>query len=174
MTAQIRGMTQAACNANDGISLAQTAEGNLNEINNNLQRIRELAVQAANDVNGTSDRTSIQKEIEARLKEIDRVAASAKFNETSLLSSTTGALNIQVGANDSANDVIVINTVDATTSGLIAGGSGAISVSGFASATGSIGLIDDALVKVDTARSELGVIQNRLESTVSNLNNTIT
>src|SRR5690606_36960475 len=148
MTAQIRGMTQAARNANDGISLAQTAEGNLNEINNNLQRIRELAVQAANDVNGTSDRTSIQKEIEARLKEIDRVAASAKFNETSLLSSTTGALNTQVGANDSASDVIVVNTVDATTSDLIAGGSGAISVTRFASATGSIGLIDDALVKV--------------------------
>src|SRR5690554_5017272 len=74
MTAQIKGMTQAARNANDGISLAQTAEGNLNEINNNLQRIRELAVQAANDTNSPEDRASIQTEIDQRVEEIDRIA----------------------------------------------------------------------------------------------------
>ncbi|MBN3194021.1 flagellin FliC, partial [Pectobacterium versatile] len=74
MTAQVKGLTQAARNANDGISLTQTAEGNLNEINNNLQRVRELAVQAASDTNGSTDRTSIYTEMKQRLDEIDRVA----------------------------------------------------------------------------------------------------
>jgi flagellin len=194
MTAQVRGMTQAARNANDGISLAQTAEGNLNEINNNLQRIRELAVQAANDVNGTSDRQSIQDEIAARLSEIDRVANGAKFNETKLLSAS-GTLSIQVGANTTANDVINIKTFNATvtsggllagvtTSGSAASGAGfssssAITVTGTGSgavenAQKTINTVDKMLENVDKARSELGVIQNRLESTVANLNNTIT
>ncbi|GAA0226184.1 flagellin FliC [Castellaniella daejeonensis] len=194
MTAQVRGMTQAARNANDGISLAQTAEGNLNEINNNLQRIRELAVQAANDVNGTSDRQSIQDEIAARLSEIDRVANGAKFNETKLLSAS-GTLSIQVGANTTANDVINIKTFNATvtsgglldgvtTTGSAASGAGfnassAITVTGTGSgavenAQKTINTVDKMLENVDKARSELGVIQNRLESTVANLNNTIT
>ena len=203
MTAQIRGMTQAARNANDGISLAQTAEGNLNEINNNLQRIRELAVQAATDVNGTSDRGSIQAEIDARLKEIDRIANGAKFNETQLLNAS-GNLTIQVGANTTTNDVISIKTFNATVasggllSGVVTGAtaSGAGGTAGFTSAatitvTGTTGgynvsgsatdnaqktinTVDRMLKNVDNARSELGVIQNRLESTVSNLNNTIT
>ncbi|MDS1141179.1 flagellin [Pusillimonas sp. SM2304] len=173
MTAQVRGLTQAARNANDGISLAQTAEGNLNEINNNLQRIRELAVQAANDTNQTTDRQSIQDEIDARLEEIDRIAGGAEFNGTKLLNAS-GTLSIQVGANATSNDVIEISTVDATVATLISGGAAAISVSGFANATAAIGLIDTALQTVDAARSDLGVIQNRFESTISNLNNTIT
>lgn len=203
MTAQIKGMTQAARNANDGISLAQTAEGNLNEINNNLQRIRELAVQAATDVNGTSDRGSIQAEIDARLKEIDRIANGAKFNETQLLNAS-GNLTIQVGANTTINDVISIKTFNATVAsggllnGVVTGttASGASGTAGFTSAatitvTGTTGgydvagsatdnaqktinTVDQMLKNVDNARSELGVIQNRLESTVSNLNNTIT
>ena len=172
MTAQIRGMTQAARNANDGISLAQTAEGNLNEINNNLQRIRELAVQAANDVNGTADRTSINDEINARLEEIDRVAKGAKFNETSLLSAT-GSINLQVGANTTANDSITIKTTNATLSGLsLATGTTLVSTSGNAQTL--IDNIDTAMNTVDKARSDLGTYQNRLESTVANLNNTIT
>ncbi|MGX5660658.1 flagellin N-terminal helical domain-containing protein [Castellaniella ginsengisoli] len=172
MTAQIRGMTQAARNANDGISLAQTAEGNLNEINNNLQRIRELAVQAANDVNGTADRTSINDEINARLEEIDRVAKGAKFNETSLLSAT-GSINLQVGANTTANDSITIKTTDATLSGLsLATGTTLVATSGDAQTL--IDNIDTAMNTVDKARSDLGTYQNRLESTVANLNNTIT
>ncbi|MGB6008053.1 flagellin [Castellaniella sp.] len=174
MTAQIRGMTQAARNANDGISLAQTAEGNLNEINNNLQRIRELATQAANDVNGSTDRTSIQNEINARLDEIDRVAKGAKFNGTSLLSGVA-TINLQIGSNTDSTDSIQIKTTDATLSGLsLTKGSAGTTVSGFAAAQATIKAMDDALVKVDNARSDLGVYQNRLESTVSNLNNTIT
>ncbi|GAA0772672.1 flagellin [Castellaniella ginsengisoli] len=197
MTAQIKGMTQAARNANDGISLAQTAEGNLNEINNNLQRIRELAVQAANDVNGTTDRQSIQDEISARLQEIDRVANGAKFNGTDLLKAS-GTLTIQVGSNTTSNDVIEIKTFNATvaaggllsgvTTGATGGGfdtSGAITVTGTTGGSGTSGsavnnahkvinTVDKMLENVDKARSELGVVQNRLTSTVNNLNNTIT
>ena len=176
MTAQVRGLTQAARNANDGISLTQTAEGNLNEINNNLQRIRELAVQAANDSNNESDRGSIQTEIQQRLDEINRIAGSASFNGTQLLdgSLSGSGLNFQVGANTTDNDTIVISTsalIDATGSGLSIDG---LDVgTSTASAQSVIDAIDSALQLVDTARSNLGAIQNRFESTISNLNNTI-
>lgn len=183
MTAQVRGMTQAARNANDGISLAQTAEGNLNEINNNLQRIRELAVQASNDPNQDSDRTSIGEEIKARLEEIDRIAGAAEFNGTKLLNSGTKDIQIQVGANTSSNDVIKISSsslINATASKLVSTVTGAASASkasqlvkDHAAAKGLITAIDSALSKVDSARSNLGALQNRFESTISNLNNTI-
>ncbi|HKM98377.1 MAG TPA: flagellin FliC, partial [Buttiauxella sp.] len=107
MTAQVKGMTQASRNANDGISLVQTAEGNLNEINTNLQRIRELGVQAANDTNGSTDLASINTEITQRLSEIDRIAGGANFNGKKLLDgSVSTALKIQVGAGVSSNDTI--------------------------------------------------------------------
>ncbi|MEQ9769995.1 flagellin [Pectobacterium jejuense] len=193
MTAQVKGLTQAARNANDGISLTQTAEGNLNEINNNLQRVRELAVQAASDTNGSTDRTSIYTEMKQRLDEIDRVAKSASFNGTNLLDGTaSGGINIQVGANTGANEVITIDSgalVDAsTTSGLssgvstavdaISGGTGAASGSGAIGGSGGlaqqiVNAVDTALKAVDTARSNLGAIQNRFESTITNVNNTI-
>jgi len=174
MTAQIRGMTQAARNANDGISLAQTAEGNLNEINSNLQRIRELAVQAANDVNGSEDRGSIASEINSRLEEIDRIAKGAKFNETQLLSATV-KIHLQVGANTTANDSIEITTTDATLGGLgLATGATGTLVSSSGAARDLIDDVDEAIKRVDNARSDLGVYQNRLESTVANLNNSIT
>ncbi|KML67846.1 flagellin [Pectobacterium peruviense] len=189
MTAQVKGLTQAARNANDGISLTQTAEGNLNEINNNLQRVRELAVQAASDTNGSTDRTSIYTEMKQRLDEIDRVAGAASFNGTSLLDGTaSGGINIQVGANTGANEVITIDSgalVNATTtsgaglaSGVstavaaISGGTGTIGGSGGLAAT-IISSVDTALKAVDTARSNLGAIQNRFESTITNVNNTI-
>ncbi|PKX81441.1 flagellin [Pectobacterium peruviense] len=193
MTAQVKGLTQAARNANDGISLTQTAEGNLNEINNNLQRVRELAVQAASDTNGSTDRTSIYTEMKQRLDEIDRVAKSASFNGTNLLDGTaSGGINIQVGANTGANEVITIDSgalVNAsTTSGLssgvstavdtISGGTGAASGSGAIGGSGGlaqqiVSAVDTALKAVDTARSNLGAIQNRFESTITNVNNTI-
>ena len=101
-TGQIRGLTQATRNANDGISIAQTTEGSLNEINNNLQRIRELAVQAYNGTNSADDLTSINAEIKQRLDEIDRVAEKTEFNGTKVLDgSTSGSgIDIQVGARD--------------------------------------------------------------------------
>lgn len=107
MTAQITGLAQAQRNANDGISIAQTAEGSLNQINDNLQRIRELSVQAANDTNSGSDLQSIQEEINQRLKEIDRISRETDFNGVRVLSEEAATLNIQVGAND--NQVIEVN-----------------------------------------------------------------
>ncbi|MDX6915391.1 flagellin [Pectobacterium carotovorum] len=187
MTAQIKGMTQAARNANDGISMTQTAESNLSEINNNLQRIRELATQAANDPNGKTDRDSIVKEMTQRIDEINRVAQSASFNGTKLLDGSASAgIIIQVGANTGTTETITIDSaalINATT-----GGSGSMSdvaakiTSLGAVATGSsansaaqalITSLDTALSAVDTARSNLGAIQNRFTSTITNLNNSI-
>ncbi len=111
MNSQIKGMTQAARNANDGISMIQTAEGNLNEINTNLQRIRELSVQAANGTNQDTDMTSINTEINQRLSEIDRIAGAANFNGKNLLDgSQSGGVTIQVGANTKAGDTISIGS----------------------------------------------------------------
>ncbi|OWO84074.1 flagellin [Photorhabdus luminescens] len=105
-TSNVRGLTQAARNANDGISIAQTTEGALNEINTNLQRIRELAVQAKNETNSESDTKSIQEEVTERLKEIDRISKQTQFNGVHVLSEKN-EMTIQVGAND--NEVIKIN-----------------------------------------------------------------
>ena len=123
-TTQIRGMDQAARNANDGISLAQTAEGAMGEIGNNLQRIRELAVQSANATNSSDDRAALQKEVNQLLSEIDRVADTTNFNGTKLLNGDASSFVFQVGAN--AGDTITVNTpVDANIAAL----GGTISVS---------------------------------------------
>ncbi|WP_312154488.1 flagellin N-terminal helical domain-containing protein [Lelliottia nimipressuralis] len=176
MTSQVKGMTQAARNANDGISLVQTAEGNLNEINTNLQRIRELAVQAANDTNGSTDLTSINTEITQRLSEIDRIAGGANFNGKSLLNGAVStSLSIQVGAGTSANDTIKIDST-----ALINATSGSLSttlnttIADNSSAQTVISAADAAIAKIDGARSNMGAIQNRFESTINNLNNSIT
>jgi flagellin len=122
-TTQIRGNEQAQRNANDGISLAQTAEGDLNTISNNLQRMRELAVQAANATNSDSDRKAIDGEVQALSAEIDRVAQNSSFNGTKLLDGSFTAKNFQVGANNTASDAIQITSISsARTSSL--GGSG--------------------------------------------------
>ena len=117
-TANIKGLTQAARNANDGISIAQTTEGALNEINNNLQRIRELSVQAANGTNEASDLNSIQDEINQRLGEINRVSAQTQFNGVNVLGKDAGKLSIQVGANDHESISIGLRTIDAQSLGL--------------------------------------------------------
>jgi len=172
MTSQIKGMNQAARNANDGISMAQTAEGSLNEINNNLQRIRELAVQASNGTNSETDLSSLQDEVKARLDEIDRVAGKTDFNGVKLLDGSAGAsgvVNIQVGVND--GDVIQLDLSgaksDSTTLGVK-------SIDLKNMGTTDLATIDAAIAKVDTARSGLGAVQNRFESAINNLNNTST
>ena len=178
MTAQITGMNQASRNANDGISLVQTMEGGLNQINDNLQRIRELAVQGANDTNTKEDRAAIETEIDQRIAEIDRVAASNNFNGTKLLSGG-GDLNIQVGAGTTAaEDVIKVSTIDASSA------SGGLNVSGSAAALTSggthaqyqtlINSVDDAITKLDTNRATLGATLNRFDSVVDNLATTST
>lgn len=117
-TANIKGLTQAQRNANDGISLAQTTEGALNEINTNLQRVRELTVQAANGSNSTADKASIQAEIGQRLAEIDRTSAQTDFNGTKVLSSGAKSLSVQVGANDGETISIGLKEISAKTLGL--------------------------------------------------------
>lgn len=116
-TSNINGLTQASRNANDGISVAQTTEGSLSEINNNLQRIRELSVQAANGTNSSSDLTSIQDEITSRLSEIDRVSGQTQFNGVNVLASNQ-TMKIQVGANDGQTISIDLQKIDSTTLGL--------------------------------------------------------
>lgn len=116
-TSNIKGLTQASRNANDGISIAQTTEGALNEINNNLQRVRELAVQAQNGSNSDSDVQSIQQEIQQRLKEIDRVSSQTQFNGVKVLTQDT-KLSIQVGANDGEKIDIDLKKIDTSTLGL--------------------------------------------------------
>lgn len=175
MNSQIKGMTQAARNANDGISLIQTAEGNLNEINSNLQRIRELSVQAANDTNGTTDLASINTEIKQRLEEIDRIAGSANFNGKKLLDGSIQTdLKIQVGAGVEKQDTLAIGS-----KALINAKSGSLDaklnspISDNASAQVVISSADTAIAKIDEARSNMGAIQNRFQSTINNLNNSI-
>jgi len=165
-TSNIRGLSQASRNANDGVSLAQTAEGGLKEINNNLQRIRELTVQAKNGTNSTADLTSIQAEVDERLKEIDRVAAQTDFNGTKVLNASIN-IGIQVGANDSETIAI------ATTVGSGAAALGFAS-SAFAVTSGTLATVDAAIAKVDASRSQLGALQNRFQSAIANLGTTIT
>ena len=167
-TSNIRGLTQAQRNANDGISLAQTTEGALNEVNNNLQRIRELTVQAANGTNSAADKSSIQAEINERLSEINRTSAQTDFNGTKVLK-TDVSLKIQVGANGSETISIQLKKIDAA----------ALSLTGLAvnGATAGVTLtttkIDTALAKVDSLRGSLGAVQNRFDSVISNLGTTI-
>jgi len=175
MNSQIKGMTQAARNANDGISLVSTAEGNLNEINSNLQRIRELAVQAANDTNGDTDLESINTEITQRLSEIDRIAGAANFNGKKLLDGSVATdLKIQVGAGVSDNDTISIDSkalINATSGTLDSTLS--TSITDNTTAQTVISAADAAIAKIDEARSNMGAIQNRFESTINNLNSSI-
>lgn len=116
-TSNIKGLTQASRNANDGISIAQTTEGALNEINNNLQRVRELSVQATNGTNSDSDLKSIQDEIQQRLEEIDRVSNQTQFNGVKVLSQDN-QMKIQVGANDGETITIDLQKIDVKSLGL--------------------------------------------------------
>jgi len=180
MTAQITGMNQAARNANDGISLVQTMEGGLNQITDNLQRIRELSVQAASDTNTADDRASIQTEIKERIDEIDRIAGSTSFNGTNLLDTAAAgkSLNIQVGANTTGNDAIGVALADATTAttGLdiadidVTAGSAADATDDHEASKTAITAVDAALKEVDGLRSTLGATLNRFDSVVENLN----
>ena len=177
MTAQVKGLTQAARNANDGISVAQTTEGALNEINTNLQRIRELAVQAQNGTNSADDLVSINNEVVDRMKEINRVASQTSFNGVKVLS-TDQTLKIQVGANDTETIGISLKKIDSSTlftgnakmTGITKGSTAATATV----ASGLLAQIDKAISDVDSLRSSLGASQNRFESTVNNLNSTVT
>ncbi|MBW1636855.1 MAG: flagellin FliC [Deltaproteobacteria bacterium] len=168
MTTQIRGLNQAARNANDGISLSQTAEGALQESTNILQRIRELAVQSANDTNSAGDRASLQAEVDQLLEEMDRIATSTQFNGRTLLDGSMTGATFQVGANQ--GQVITFDIGNATTSAL---GVDSIDISTQTGAGSAISDVDGAIDSVDRIRGGLGAIQNRFEYTIANLNSVI-
>lgn len=166
MTSQIRGLNQAVRNANDGISLAQTAEGALQESTNILQRMRELAIQSANDTNSTADRTSLNAEVTQLIAELDRIADNTTFNGRNLLDGTLTAAVFHVGAE--ANQTISVSIGDATTEEL---GVDVVTVATQADSNTAIGLIDTAITTIDGIRGSLGAVQNRFESTIANLQN---
>ena len=169
MRGQIRGLDQASVNAQDGISLVQTAEGALAETESILQRMRELTVQAANDTNVEEDRAAIKEELTALEAEITRIGTQSQFNTMNLLDGTFTNKNLQVGANASQNISIQINTMTATALKVNAIHS---KVSTYGDATAAITTVNDAITKVSEQRSKLGAIQNRLDHTIANADNT--
>ena len=178
MTAQIRGMNQAARNANDGISMAQTAEGSMQEITNMLQRVRELAVQGANEATyGSTDMASINEEIVQNAQEIDRIIKVTQFNGRSVLADTETNWTFQVGANTSTNDVIIVAAMNITSDMAPITQYAAWEASTMPQDNGGykdvMGEVDTALKIIDQKRGTLGAIQNRFESTISNLNNVV-
>ncbi|MED9904685.1 MAG: flagellin [Lachnospiraceae bacterium] len=172
MRRQIRGLTQASANAQDGISCVQTAEGALNEVHDMLQRMNELAVKAANGTNQSEDRAYIQSEVDALISEIDRVAETTTFNEKMLLNGDFKDVELQVGAEGTEGNQIVL-TIDA----MDAAGLGVknLEVDGEDGEKGkkAITTIKDAIKTLNEQRSDLGAVQNRLEHTINNLDNVV-
>ena len=166
---QLRGLGQAARNAEDGISLVQTAEGGLNEISAMLIRLRELAVQASSDTIGDTERKFLDVEFQQLKSEIQRVAEVTEFTGRDLLNGTGGVVDIQVGTNnDPFKDRISFNSSAANAS-LEALGMTAEGVDLKESAQTSISVVDDAMVMVNAIRANFGALQNRLQSTINNL-----
>lgn len=168
MRSQIRGLNKASKNAQDGVSLIQTAEGALNEVHSILQRMNELATQAANDTNTSEDRTALQQEIKALTSEIDRVASTTQFNTMNLLNGSFSAKKLQVGALSGQSITISIVTMDAEALSIDAA---TIGVGAYTSAGSAMTQIQNAIQKVSKQRSAMGAIQNRLEHTIANLDN---
>ena len=169
-TSQIRGYNQAIRNAADGISLAQTAEGGMEGITSSLQRMRELAVQAANYTNTTADREAIQLEVDQLIDEIDRIAEQTKFNTVSLLDGSFTAAQFQVGAN--AGETITVADIDSMETSQLGTATNKIQdvdVTTVAGATSAITAVDEALSTVTSARAGLGATINRFDQTIANL-----
>ena len=206
MTSQIRGFNQAVQNANDGISFSQTAEGALQETTNILQRMRELAVQSSNATNTSSDRSSMDSEVQQLSSEINRIAGITGFNGKTLLDGTfsgAAAAVFQVGADAGSANLITVNIGAANTSALglagtastnttvavsgvslagttatststsvvVASAASGVNVKTFSAAQTAISSIDSAIKSIDTIRGNLGAVQNRFQSTISNLSN---
>lgn len=169
MRSQIRSMNQAVRNANDGVSLVQTAEGALNEVSNILVRMRELATQSATGTVSSEQRAYIDNEFTQLKSEIDRISSATQFNGTNLLSNASGAtVSFQVGAGATSNDVISV-TISASSASSIGVGTASVSGSTGANATAALTAIDSAITSVSNIRGTLGAIQNRLQSTINNL-----
>lgn len=179
MRAQIRGLDQASRNSQDGISMIQTAEGALNETHSILQRMRELAVQAANDTNVTVDRSSINDELQQLSDEITRIGQQTQFNTQNVLnggekdtveSSKAVGVKLQVGANCGQAITVTFSSMNATTLGVSVGKKD-IQVDNHTNATKAISTINNAIEKVSKERSKYGAVQNRLEHSIANTDN---
>ena len=168
MDAQVRGLTQATRNANDGISLAQTAEGAMGEVSNILVRMRELSVEAANGTAATSDRTAIQTEVTQLIGQINDIAGRTDFNGTNLLDAA-GTFKIQTGVNSGETVDISFTSMNATGLGV-----DSVDMSTAAGASSAMALISTAIDTVATQRANAGAAQSRLEATVNNLTSTTT
>lgn len=167
MRSQIRGLEMASKNAQDGISMIQTAEGALNETHSILQRMNELATQCANDTYLTADRSLAQKEITQLIAEIDRIASDTEFNEMTLLDGSCTGKNLQVGAKEGQ---VITFSIDAMSStGLSVN---AVDISSQTGASGAMTSVQDAIIQVSEQRADLGAIQNRLEHTIASVDTT--
>lgn len=168
MRSQIRGLNRASQNAQDGVSLIQVAEGALNEAHAILQRMNQLATQAANDTNTTADRTAIQKEIDALTTELDRISSTTQYNTMNLLDGKFTGKKLQVGALKGQTISIKITSMNAKGLGITTTNNKVLSNGAAGSA---MKIFQAALSKVSGTRSDLGAIQNRLEHTIANLDN---
>lgn len=171
MTADVRGLNQAVRNAQDGISLAQTGEGSMAQIQSALQRIREIAVQSSNAT--VENRTGLQAEVDQLTQEISRIVQTTEFNGKKLLDGTGGALTFQIGADGAASNQIDVTGVNLTTmaAGYAANltATGTVDVSTAATASAAIANIDTAIDTVSTNRATFGAVQNRFEAVITNL-----
>jgi flagellin len=172
MRSQIRGLDRASLNAQDGISAIQTAEGALNEVHSMLQRMNELATQAANDTNTTSDREKISDELKALGSEIDRVAENTSFNTQNLLDGSFTSKNLQVGALSGQTIAINISAMNLSAINITADNLAGSAISTNPGAGKVMSEVQSAIDKVSTQRSALGALQNRLEHTIRNLDTT--
>ena len=172
MKNQISGLTQATRNAQDGISLIQTAEGALNETHSILNRMRDLTVQASNDTNSTEDRKAIDLELRDLVLEVDRIATATKFNGTELLDGTATSINLQIGADTAAEDSIAIKITSMKSADILGAEASTFTVDTADKAKLFTNAIDVAVGKVSTERAGLGAKQNRLDHTINNLTTT--
>ncbi len=179
MNSQVRGMNVAIRNSNDGISLAQTADGALAQVSNSLQRMRELAVQARNSTNSSSDKDSLNKEFGQLQAEITRVLGGTAFNGKHILGADATTLNFQVGANTTSDDTVSIKTTnmasnDSTMSNVTNTGTAVIDSSATSGAIGTvIDNIDKAIDDVNDTRATFGATQSRFDSIISNLQSSV-
>ena len=174
LTSQIKGLNQAVRNANDGISLLQTAEGATNEITNMLQRMRELTVQSGNDTNSTTDRTALATEYDQLAGEIDRISSTTKWNGMNVLNAGTnsGTFSFQVGSDGGSADQISVSIGTFVTSGtVVTVKAGDLSSATASSAATLLTTLDTSIANVNTERSNMGASINRLQYTVDNLTN---
>jgi flagellin len=173
LRAQVRGLKQAARNANDGISLVQVAEGSMNELSGIMIRLRELAVQSASDTIGPVERQFLNVEYDQLISEVDRIADSTEFNGTQLLAGVGSIMDFQVGIkNNPEIDRISFDSskADANSAAL---GVNLTSVADKASAQNALSAIDNAITSVSAMRADFGALQNRLQTTVSNIQNSV-